>query len=226
MTVASISKSPQAASSTPGEPPQTKNTTPRSGHRTPAFRAMSFATQRSLDSPIPKSDALAWPPGATSMRGSSLRPLAGANAGISRYRKRERSGRSGSRSLSPGPRPLRTARASFPACRSSRLTCLRRPLGRSQSAALAVRSACCPVDLVPGRARRATVVRCRWWPYRSDRVSHGLSSFSSYSTRGKSAPFQVVSPPTRGGPIPPITGGPSLPPTSSTPWVLACLTAG
>jgi hypothetical protein len=38
-------------------------------------------------------------------------------------RKRERSERSGSRSLSPGPRPLRTARASFPACRSSRLTC-------------------------------------------------------------------------------------------------------
>ena len=45
---------------------------------------------------------------------------------MSRCRKRERSGRSGSRSLSPSPRPLRTARASFPACRSSRFRQIRK----------------------------------------------------------------------------------------------------
>jgi hypothetical protein len=111
---------------------------------------------------------------------------------VSRRRKRERSGRSGSRSLSPGPRPLRTARASFPACRSSRLTC--RDAGRSEDPKAQVLDCplrFAPVDLVPAGGRRATVVRCRRWPNRSDRVSHHLPSFSPYSTRGKSAPFQV-----------------------------------
>jgi hypothetical protein len=113
---------------------------------------------------------------------------------LSRCRKPQRSGGSGKEAVSPSPPPLRTARASFPACRSSRLTC--RNAGRSEdpkAPALDCPLGLFPVDLVPGSARRATVVRCRWWPYRSDRVSHGLSSFSSYSTRGKSAPFQVGS---------------------------------
>jgi hypothetical protein len=44
--------------------------------------------------------------------------------GFSGCRKRERrtSGWSGKEAVSPSPPPLRTARASFPACRSSRLT--------------------------------------------------------------------------------------------------------
>jgi hypothetical protein len=42
--------------------------------------------------------------------------------GVSCGRKRERSGRSGQEAVSPSPPPLSTARASFPACRSSRLT--------------------------------------------------------------------------------------------------------
>ena len=98
----------------------------------------------------------------------------------------------GSRSLSPGPRPLRTARASFPACRSRRLTC--RDAGRSEDPKAQVLDCplrFAPVDLVPAGGRRATVVRCRRWPNRSDRVSHHLPSCSPYSTRGKSAPFQV-----------------------------------
>ena len=57
---------------------------------------------------------------------TSLRPT----PGVSRARKRERSGRSGKEAVSPSPPPLRTARASFPACRSSRLTC--RVAGRSE----------------------------------------------------------------------------------------------
>src|SRR5262245_50261125 len=93
--------------------------------------------------------------------------------GVSCCRKRERSGRLGKEAVSPPPTPLRTARASFPACRSSRLTC--RHAGRSEdpkAPALGCPLGLCPVSLVPGRVRRATVVRCHWWPYRSDRVSH------------------------------------------------------
>jgi hypothetical protein len=109
-------------------------------------------------------------------------------------RERRRSRRSGSRSLSPGPRPLGTARASFPACRSGRLTC--GDAGRSEAPkAQALDSPFHggPIDLGPVHAWIATV--CRWLrrPYRSDRVSHGPSSFSSYSISGKSAPFQVRS---------------------------------
>jgi hypothetical protein len=109
-----------------------------------------------------------------------------ATPGFSRCRKREqrRSGRSGKEAVSPSPPPLRTARASFPACRSSRLTC-RYTLGHSEDPQ--AQALDCPLT------RRATVVRCHWWPYRSDRVSHGLPSCSSYSTGGKSAPFQVGS---------------------------------
>jgi hypothetical protein len=109
-------------------------------------------------------------------------------------RKRERSGRSGKEAVSPAPPPLRTARASFPACRSSRLTC--GDAGRSEDPkAQALDSQCRggPIDLGPVHAWRATVVRCLKRPYRADRVSHCPSSFSSYSTRGKSAPFQVGS---------------------------------
>src|SRR5512134_282700 len=50
-----------------------------------------------------------------------------------------------------------------------------------------------PIDLGPIQAWRATVFRCLKRPYRTDRVSHCLSSFSPYSTSGKSAPFQVGS---------------------------------
>jgi hypothetical protein len=119
-----------------------------------------------------------------------------ATPGMSRCRKRERrrSIRSGSRSLSPGPRPLRTARASFPACRSSRLTC--GDAGRSEdpkAQALDSPFRRGPIDLGPVHAWRATVFRCLRRPYRADRVYHCLSFVSSYSTRGKSAPFQVGS---------------------------------
>jgi hypothetical protein len=106
----------------------------------------------------------------------------------------QQSGRSGSRSLSPGPRPLRTARASFPAGRSSRWTC--GDAGRSgdpQAQALDSPFRGGPINLGPVHAWRATVFRCLRWPYRSDRVSHCPSSCSSYSTSGKSAPFQVGS---------------------------------
>jgi hypothetical protein len=89
---------------------------------------------------------------------------------------------------------MRRMAHSFPACRSSRLTC--RNAGRSEdpkAPALDCPLGLFPVGLAPGSVRRATVVRCRWWPDRSDRVSHRLSFFSSDSTRGKSAPFQVGS---------------------------------
>jgi hypothetical protein len=50
-----------------------------------------------------------------------------------------------------------------------------------------------PIDLGPVRGRIATVFRCLGQPYRTDRVCHCHSFVSSYSTRGKSAPFQVGS---------------------------------
>jgi hypothetical protein len=109
-----------------------------------------------------------------------------------RKRERRRSGRSGSRSLAPSPRPLRTARASFPACRSSRLT--GGDAGRSedpQAPAVDAPLRGGPIALGSGHAWRAPVVRCLRRPSRSDRVSHCPASCSSSSTRGKSAPFQV-----------------------------------
>jgi hypothetical protein len=125
---------------------------------------------------------------------ADARSVSARTPAFSCCRKRERSGRSGKEAVSPSPPPLRTARASFPACRSSRLTC--RNAGRSEdpkAPALDCPLGLLPVGLVSGRVRRATVVRCRGWPYRADRVSHRLSFFSSDSTRGKSAPFQVGS---------------------------------
>ena len=94
--------------------------------------------------------------------------------------------------MSPAPPPLRTARARFPACRSSRWTCGH--AGRSADPQAQVVDGplrFAPVDLVPAGGRRATVVRCRRGPTRADRVSPHLPACSPDSTRGKSAPFPV-----------------------------------
>ena len=50
---------------------------------------------------------------------------------------------------------------------------------------------------------------------------------SSHPTRpvGSQHPFRLGLSPCLGGPIHPMTGWPSLPPTSSTPWALASFTA-
>jgi hypothetical protein len=68
-----------------------------------------------------------------------------------------------------------------------------------------------PVELVPGGGRTATGVRCREWPNRSGRVDPRRSSCSSSSPGGTSAPLQGGALHLRGGPLPPMTGGPSLP---------------